>query len=41
MRCFYSNRLCRHQQESFKGGKKKNLTLVAATNLQPRPLLQK
>lgn len=23
MRCFYSNRLCRHQQESFKGGKKK------------------
>ena len=37
MRRFYSNRLCRHQQESFQRGKKKKLTLVAATNLSPGP----
>lgn len=35
-----SNRLCRHQHESFKG-KKKNLTLAAATNLSSQSLLQK
>lgn len=41
MRRFYSDRLCRHQQESFQRGGKKNLTLVAATNLPSRAPLQK
>lgn len=34
-----SNRLCRHQHESFKGEEKKNLTLAAATNLSSQSLL--